>query len=100
MPRFAVAATMLGPSPPRVIGEGVLAIGREEFHKLLAFLLREAGADAYVLQRACVVEKAKQQRANQCAFAFLVPSKTGNDAVAIALVFDLQHDALVGLIRA
>ena len=47
-----------------MIGERVLAIRREKFHQLLALLLREAGADADVLQRAGIVEEAEQQRAD------------------------------------
>ncbi len=83
---------------PRVIGERVLAIGREEFCELPPLLVREARADADVLQRAGVVEKAEQQRADMRALAFLVPAKAGNDAVAIALVLDLEHHALVRLV--
>ena len=81
-----------------MIGERVLAIGREEFYQLPALLVREARADADMLQRARIVEKAEQQRADSRALAFLVPSKPGDDAVAIALVFDLEHHALVRLV--
>ena len=38
-----------------------LAVGCEEFYKLAALLIREARADADMLQRAGVVEKAEQQ---------------------------------------
>jgi len=44
-----------------MIGERVLAIGRQVFNKLPALLLRKAGADADVLQRARIVEQAEQQ---------------------------------------
>ena len=42
-----------GPSLSRMIDERVLAIGRQKVHQLPALLLREAGAHADVLQRAC-----------------------------------------------
>ena len=32
------------------------------------------------------------------ALAFFVPSEAGDDAVAVALVFDFEHHALVGLV--
>src|SRR3989442_928927 len=86
MPGFTVCGFMLCPLLPRVIGEGILAIGRAEWRELAALLLREARADADVLQRARIVKKAEQQGADIRAISFLVPSKTGNDAVAIALV--------------
>ena len=53
-----------------------------------------------MLQRAAVVVKAKQQRTDRGTSAFLVPAEAGDDAVAVALVLDLEHDALVGLIDA
>ena len=83
-----------------MIGERILAIRRKKFDQLAALLLGEAGADADVLQRARVVEEAEQQRADRGALAFLVPAKTGHHAVAIALVLDLEHHALVRLVGA
>ena len=44
--------SMLGPGLPRVSGQRVMAIRREEFRELQALLLREARADTHVLQRA------------------------------------------------
>ena len=80
---------------PRVSGQRVLAIGCEVFCKLTAYPFREARADADMLQRAGVVEKAEQERADSAAFALLMPSKAGNDTIAIALVLDLEHHALI-----
>src|SRR5882724_546800 len=98
MPGFPVCGFMLGPLLPRVIGERILTIGREKFHELSSLRVREARADADMLQRAGIVEEPEQQRANIRAIAFLVPPKPGDDAVAIALVFDLEHHALVRLV--
>jgi hypothetical protein len=39
MPSLAVRGYMLGPLLPRVIGERILAIGREEFRQLPARLV-------------------------------------------------------------
>ena len=48
-----------------MIGERVLAIGREELDQLAALRVGEARADADVLQRARVVVQAEQQRADR-----------------------------------
>ena len=53
--------SMLGPIFPRVSGEGILAVWREEFHKLASLLFREARADADMLQRTGVVVEAEQE---------------------------------------
>src|ERR1700746_1747033 len=58
---FTARRSMLGPIFPRVSGERVLAVGSEEFYELSSLLFREARADADMLQRAGVVEKAKQE---------------------------------------
>src|SRR5438874_10139625 len=89
---------MLGPIFPRVSGERVLAVWSEEFYELASLLFREARADPDMLQCAGVVEKAKQERADHCTLAFLVPAKAGNDTVALALVLDLEHHALIGFV--
>jgi hypothetical protein len=83
-----------------MIGQCVSAIGYQVFYELEALLLSEAGADADVLQRARIVEKAKQQRAYGCALTVSVPPKAGDDAIAISLVLDLEHYALARLINA
>src|SRR5215472_2272463 len=51
-----------------------------------------------MLQGAGSVEEAQQQRADKCALTFLVPAKSCDHAVAIALVLDLEHHAFVGLV--
>ena len=48
-----------------MIRERILAIRLEELHQLPALLLREAGADADMLQRARVVVEAQQQRTDR-----------------------------------
>ena len=88
---------------PWMIGErGVVvrcnAITCEKFDQLPALLVREAGADANVLQGAVIVEKPEQQRADRGALAFLVPANPGDHAVAIALVFHLEHHTFVRLV--
>src|SRR5207249_5846772 len=98
LPGFTALWCMLGPIFPRVSGECVLAVWSEEFHQLAPLLFREARADSDMLQCAGVVEKAEQERADHCALTFFVPAKAGNDTVALAFVFDLEHHALVGLV--
>ena len=44
-----------------MIGERVLAVGREKFYQLATLRFGEARADADVLQRAGIVEKAEQE---------------------------------------
>ena len=77
----------------------VLAIRFQEFHKLKPLGIGEACANADMLQRAGIVEKPEQQRANESAITFLVPPKPGNNAIAVALMFDLEHHPLVRLVR-
>src|SRR3982074_1757609 len=43
------------PSAPRMTVERILAVGREKFHQLQPFCIREAGADADVLEISAVV---------------------------------------------
>src|SRR5260370_364120 len=95
MPSFTVGGHMLRPFFPRVIGQRVLAIRRQVFYQRAPLLVREARAHAHMLQRAGIVEESEQQRADGRALALLVPSKPGDHAVAIPLVFDLEHHALV-----
>src|SRR5690242_3729256 len=98
MPNLTVRGHMLGPQLPRVIGERILAVGREEFCELPPLLVRKACADTDMLQRAGTVEEPEQQRPNIRVLAFFVPSKPGDEAVTIALVFYLEHHALVRLV--
>src|SRR5439155_19456513 len=87
-----------GPVLPRVTGPGVVAVWSEECYELALLLFREARADADMLPCSGVVEKAKQERADHCTLAFLVAAKAGNDAIALALVLDLEHQPLIGLV--
>src|SRR5579883_797192 len=98
--RAGHAAARIGPGPrsPRMIFERVLPIRFQKLHQLQAHLIAEAGAHADVLQRAGIVVQTEQQRADAARLAFFVPAETGGDAIAIALVLDLQHDALVRLV--
>src|ERR1700687_4346303 len=90
----------LRPRLPRMIGESVATIGREKFAQFLALGLGEARTYADVLQRARIVIEAEQKGADRVAIASFVPSKAGHDAIAVALMLDLEHHALVGLIGA
>src|ERR1700689_3262795 len=83
-----------------MIGESVASIGSQKLHQLLAPGLREARANADVFQRAGIVIQAKQKRAHRSALASFVPSKAGHDAIAVALMLNLEHHALVRLIGA
>ena len=90
-----VLSCLLGPMFPRVSSKRVLTVRREEFYQFASLLFREARADADVLQRAGVIEKAEQERADHCTLTVLMPAKTGNDTVTVALVLDLEHHALI-----
>ena len=81
-----------------MVDERILSIRQEKFDQLAALILGEAGADSDMLQRAGIIEEPQQQRANRGALAGLMPAKAGNHAVAIALVFYLEHHPLVGLV--
>ena len=83
-----------------MIGESVAPLWSQKSHKFLSPGLREARANADVLQRAGIVIQAKQKRAHRSALASFVPSKAGHDAIAVALMLDLEHHALVRLIGA
>ena len=89
----------LGPLLPRVAGQCILAVGREELGEFEALLSREACAHAYVLQRSRVIEEAEQQRTNRRALAFLMPSKACNYGVAVTLMLHFEHYSLVGFVR-
>src|SRR5882762_5156207 len=83
-----------------MIGERVTPIGRQKFYQLLPFGLREARAYSHVLQRARIVIQAEQKRTHCRSLASFVPSKAGHDAIAVALMLDLEHHAFVRLIGA
>src|ERR1700689_3322296 len=83
-----------------MIDQSVATIRRQKSYQFLPFRLREARKHADVLQLARIVIKAKQKGADRRALASLVPSKAGHDAIAVALMLDLEHHALVRLIGA
>ena len=80
-----------------MMGEGIPPVRRKKFDQLAALLLGKTGANSNVLQRACIIKKPQQQRAD-IALARLVPTKTGHNAIAVAFVFDLKHHPLVRLV--
>src|SRR5205085_1032090 len=90
----------LGPLTPGMIGDGVVAIRRQKLDQLLAPDVGEARADADVLQLAGVVVQAEQQGTNGALLAAFVPTESGDDTIAFALVLHLEHGALVGLVGA
>src|SRR5579871_4942723 len=92
---FTSRGLRTSPALPRVTSESILPIGLEEFCQLAALLRSEAGANADMLQRTDVIEEAQEQRADQSAIAFFVPTKSRHDTIALALVFDFEHGAFV-----
>src|SRR6202022_2976396 len=83
-----------------MIRESVVTIGSQKSHQFLTFSLREARTHADVLQRPGAVKQAEQKRSDRRAVASFVPSKASHDAIAVALMLDLEHHALVRLIGA
>src|SRR5262249_1119706 len=81
-------------------GESILTIRSQVLDEVAACLVRETRGNADMMKRAGVIVQAQQQRSNGTLVAVLMPAKTGNDTIAIALVFDLEHDTLVGLVNA
>src|ERR1700748_2121233 len=53
-----------------------------------------------MLQIPRLIEKSQEKRAYRRTLSIFVPSKSCYDAVAVPLVFNLQHHALVSLISA
>src|SRR5688500_3176335 len=51
-----------------------------------------------MMERALVVEQPEQQRADAVLVTLLVPAKARHDTIAVALVLDLEHHALVRLV--
>lgn len=80
------------------MGKGIFAPGLEEGDEFLAFFFGETGAHADVLQRSRIVVKAEEQRSDGGTLTFPVPAEAGDDAIAVALMFDLEHHALVRLV--
>ena len=83
---------------PGVVAESVFAIRREEGEEIAAHGCGEAGADTDVLKDLCVVVEAQEKGTDLFASGIFVPAESGDDAIAVALVFDLEHYALVGLV--
>jgi len=96
--RLAFRSFLLGPTAPRVSVERILSIWSEKFHQLLPSRIGEAGADADMLQVSVIIIETQQQRPDLRFLAPLVPAKSGDDAIALALVLHLQHDSLVRFI--
>ena len=86
----------VGPIGPGVVAHGVFAIGLEAGHEFLALGGGEAGADAYVLELAGVVIEAEEEGADGSSLPVFVPTEAGDDAIAVALMLDLEQGALVG----
>jgi len=89
-----------GPTCPGMVFQGSDAIGLEEGSKLFALGCREAGTGADVLEGAAGVVEAEEQGADEGVGTVLVPAETGDDAVAVALVLDLEHGPFVWCVRA
>src|SRR6202035_2674711 len=83
-----------------MIDESVVTIASQKSHQLLTFSLREARAHADVLERPRRVKQAEQKRPDRRAVVAFVPSKARHHAIAVALMLNLEHRALVRLISA
>jgi len=81
-----------------MIAQRVFAVGCEELEQFAAHWGGEACANANVLENLRVVVKAEEKRTDRLACCLFVPAEASDDAVAVALMLDLEHDALVGLI--
>ncbi len=92
----AGAGVVSGPTGPRVVSERGDAVGFEEGDEFFALGGGEAAAGADVLEGAGVVVETEEEGADGSAVAVFVPAEAGDDAVAVALVFDLEEGALVG----
>src|ERR1700682_4862430 len=88
------------PGAPGMTVERIIPIRRQKRHQLSPFCVREARANADLLEISTVVVEAEQQRAYFGFFTRFVPAEAGNDAIAFPLVFDFQHDPLVRLVGA
>jgi len=79
--------------------KSIFAVGSEEGEEFASRGRGKAGADADVLKDFRIIVKAEEKGANLFPCGVFVPAKTGDYAVAIALVLGFEHDALVGLVR-
>ena len=86
------------PFAPWVAIKGMLAPRGELSHELFSLSHRESRRHAHMVQPALVIVQSEQQRTHELIFSRLVPSKTGDDAVGSARVFDLDHRSLARLV--
>ena len=86
------------PGAPWMLVECINAIRLEKIHELFSFQVCKARAHTDVLEVVAVL-KTENERSNRVFLAAFVPAKSGDDTIAIALVPDLQHSSLVGLVR-
>src|SRR5262245_14634586 len=89
----------LGPFAPGVAVERVLAQRLELLGERLPTVPGERRGDADVVQLPAIVEQPEQQRPDMRPLPVLVPPEAGDRAVGGALVLDLEHRALAGLVR-
>ena len=97
---FVTVGIVFLPGFPGVVRQRILAVGAKECEELPPLFLCKAGADANVLERSSVVIQSQQKGANGVVLALLIPAKAGDDAVAIALMLQLEHDPLVRFVGA
>src|SRR5262249_19019715 len=95
---FSQTNINFGPGPPRVIDQSLSAIGVEKLCQLEALRIAETGAHSHMLERARIIKQSEEQGTDQGAIALFMPAKTGNYAVAIALMLDLEHHTFIRLV--
>ena len=93
-----IPRSRLGPALPRMFLQCILPVRRKELDQLPPFRVREARAHTHMLQHTRIIEQPKQQRPDRLSFTFLMPPKSGDHAIAVALVLHLQHHPLVRLV--
>src|SRR6185437_16274228 len=81
-----------------MVRQGLPTEGCKKLHEFPPLLRSEAGAHSHMLQGARRVIQPQQQRTNLASLALLVPAESSHHAIAVALVLDLQHHALVRLV--
>src|SRR5580692_11162683 len=80
-----------------MIHQCVLAVRSQELYEFDTLLCGKTRAHADMMQASAIVVKTQQQRPYR-AIALLVPAKSRHHAVAVALMFHLEHHALVRLV--
>ena len=76
-----------------------LAQWRELLDQFCSPIPGERARDPDVMERALVIEQPQEQGADVRARPVLVPSEASDDTIRRALMLDLEHRALAGLIR-